>query len=176
MTTAKKHGNKPKRLKRLMARAAATNSGRECGGCTACCSVMAVPELQKGMYRACFHVGGHGCAIYSDRPRSCRSWSCQWRLGEIEGARPDESGILVNLGFRGGAHYEVYELWAGAASHPVIVEMLAKLSLPVFVFERVTQGRTGVQFQGQQSINNHCQFGHGAAGRISLPLISNPYR
>jgi hypothetical protein len=155
-----------------MARAATTDSARECSGCTACDTVIAVAELQKGMYRTCSQVGGQGCAIYTDQPRSCRSWSCQWRLGEIDGARPDRSGVMVNLGFRGGPHYEVYELWEGAASDPLVVDALAKLPLPVYVFEYAAQGRIGLQFRGQATFTNNCPFGHGSAGRrISLPIV-----
>ncbi len=133
---------------------------------------MAVAELEKGMYRTCDHVGGQGCLIYNDRPRSCRSWSCQWRLGEIDGARPDQSGVVINLGFRGGPHYEVYELWEGAASGPLVVGTLAKLSLPAYVFEFAEQGRNGLQFQGDSTLTNSCRFGHGQ--RIRLPLIARP--
>jgi hypothetical protein len=175
MTLRKKPWQKPKRLKRLMARAAATcDLGRECGGCTACCTVMAVSELQKGMYQTCSHVGNQGCGIYPDRPRSCHSWSCQWRLGEIDGPRPDQAGVIVNLGFRGGPHYEVYELWEGAAFHPLVVDTLAKLPLPVFIFPLDSQGRAGVQFRGQRAFTNHCPFGHGKSHwRISLPVLSS---
>src|SRR5579862_5149950 len=176
MSSAQKRRKKTRHFKRLMARAAANDSGRECGGCTACCTVLAVPELHKGMYRHCTHVSRQGCSIYPQRPRSCRAWSCQWRLGEIDGARPDQSGVLVNLGFRGGPHYEVYELWSGAASDPLVVEMLAKLSLPAYVFGHAAQGRTGVQFQGDATFTNHCRFGHGSSGRrISLPVVEPPY-
>jgi Fe-S-cluster containining protein len=54
-----------------------------------------VKELGKGMYRTCVHVGGQGCSIYQERPRSCRVWSCQWQLGEIDGdSRADASRLV----------------------------------------------------------------------------------
>jgi hypothetical protein len=163
---------KAKHFKKLMARAAVTDSGRECGGCTACCTVMAVTELSKGMYRTCAAVGGRGCSIYQERPRSCRSWSCQWRLGEIDGERPDQSGVVVNLGFRGGPHYEVYELWEGAAGQPLVAATLAKMGLPVYVFEYGAKGRYGVQLRGRRLFTNRSPFGHGEpGGRISLPVL-----
>ncbi len=170
MTRARK---RTKRLKRLMYRSANSDLGRECGGCTACCTVLAVAELAKGMYQTCAHVGGQGCSIYADRPRSCRSWSCQWRLAEIGGTRPDQSGVVVNLGFRGGPHYEVYELWSGAASDPLVVETLARLSLPVYVFQYEADGRSAKEFQGPGTFTNHCPFGHGLVSkRIHLAVLT----
>jgi hypothetical protein len=172
MTRAKDRWKKTKRLKRLMYRPPDTEFGRECGGCTGCCTVMAVPELHKGMYRTCSHVSGQGCSIYPERPRSCRSWSCQWRLGEIDGARPEQSGIVVNLGFRRGPHYEVYELWEGAASHPLVLMVLENLPLPVYVFEYASQGRSAKQLQDLGTFTNNCMFGHGTTdARIGLPLL-----
>lgn len=161
-----------KRLKKLMYKSATPAVGKECEDCTACCTVMAVKELGKGMYRTCGHVNGSGCSIYQARPRSCRLWSCQWRLGEIDGERPDQSGVVISVGFRGGPHYQVFELWEGAASHPFVVGTLNKLSLPVYVFRHESSGRTGTEFSGDKQSTIHCQFGHGAPGsRISLQVL-----
>lgn len=163
---------KTKALKRLMYRSGATTLGRECGGCTACCTVMAVKEFGKGMYRTCSHVSGQGCSIYQERPRSCRVWSCQWQLGEIDGERPDKSGVVINLGFRGGPHYEVFELWEGAAAQPLLLETLGKLALPVYVFDYESRGRTGLELQGHRTYTNNCPFGHGEpSSRTSLPVL-----
>jgi hypothetical protein len=100
-------------------------------------------------------------------------WSCQWRLGEIDGDRPDQSGVVVNLGFRGGPHYEVIELWEGAASHPSVTATLEKLGVPVFVFGFEAKGRWGGRFRGQEVLTNNSSHGHGEPGsRISLPVLS----
>jgi hypothetical protein len=79
-------------------------AGRECGGCTVCCTVLAIdqPELQKAPGEPCVHcTSGCGCAIYQTRPRICRTWFCGWRnlpwMGEA--LRPDRSHILVHLTF-----------------------------------------------------------------------------
>jgi hypothetical protein len=167
---------KAKRLKRLMSRPRASHPGRECGGCTACCTVMAVREFAKGMYRSCSHVGSQGCSIYEERPLSCRVWSCQWQLGEIDGDRPDRSGVVVNLGFRSGPHYEVFELWNGAAAQPSVLQTLAQLRLPAYVFPYKSKGCTGLEHQGLSTHTNHCPFGHGEPnGRTSLPLVSEEH-
>jgi len=55
---------------------------RECGSCSACCTVTGVPEIEKGTYEACKHAG---CGIYADRPGSCRTFGCQWLRGMLDG-------------------------------------------------------------------------------------------
>lgn len=76
---------------------------RECGDCTACCSVLTVdtPEFKKPAGVACVHVTDRGCAIHAVRPTICRTWFCGWRRVAAlpEEARPDRSGLLVSLNF-----------------------------------------------------------------------------
>jgi len=74
--------------------------GRDCGGCTACCTVMAVdkPEMQKAAGVPCRHCAS-GCAIYDTRPALCREFYCGWRHLPIldDDWRPDRSGVFVEL-------------------------------------------------------------------------------
>ena len=52
---------------------------RTCGGCTYCCKVMAVTELDKPPGRWCQHCDiGVGCKAYADRPEGCRAFECFW--------------------------------------------------------------------------------------------------
>src|SRR5665213_2690643 len=88
-------------LKQLLHGGEATNraAGRECGECTACCTVIAVHELQKANNQACCHLGD-GCRIYPTRPDSCREWSCLWLNGGLPGddlRRPDRLGLVFSL-------------------------------------------------------------------------------
>ncbi len=54
---------------------------KECGDCTLCCKLLQVSELEKPQGRLCVHVdGSKGCAIYSERPQSCRSFHCLWLM------------------------------------------------------------------------------------------------
>lgn len=76
---------------------------RACGSCTACCTVISVHELGKGAYEGCKHLGESGCGIYADRPRSCRSFECQWLRGVLEfdgtidtALRPDSCGVIFD--------------------------------------------------------------------------------
>jgi hypothetical protein len=75
-------------------------AGRSCGGCTQCCTVMAIdkPEIQKAAGVVCRHCSG-GCAIYESRPVLCRDYFCGWRLLPIldDDWRPDRSGVFVEL-------------------------------------------------------------------------------
>lgn len=71
---------------------------RQCGECTACCSLMHVPELDKQMYVLCNHcILKRGCNIYNDRPTSCRTFECLWyKYNELpDELRPDECGVMV---------------------------------------------------------------------------------
>lgn len=80
-----------------------SDSMRACGSCTACCTVMSVREIAKGMYEACEHLCAEGCGIYASRPGSCRTFECQWLLGvlEVDGVidtemRPDACGVIFH--------------------------------------------------------------------------------
>ena len=57
--------------------------GRSCGSCSLCCDVIAVPELDKRMEQRCVYQKVRGCAIYSTRPLSCRTFSCAWLVGHV---------------------------------------------------------------------------------------------
>ena len=104
---------------------------RQCGPCTACCTVMGVVELQKENYQPCRHNCGC-CAIYDRRPSMCRDWSCVWLLGFIEGdepARPDRLGLIFNRESLAGRHVLVaYEVWPRAGREPGNEELLRTMS------------------------------------------------
>ncbi len=76
--------------------------GKSCGSCTACCTVMAVNELGKGIYEHCQHLRpviakDQGCQIYQSRPASCRIWSCSWLCSDMaEDMRPNRCGVVIN--------------------------------------------------------------------------------
>ncbi len=77
-------------------------AGRECGSCNVCCVVPKIdePALQKLPGCVCPNALGDGsCAIYEQRPRTCRDFYCGWRLADWidERLRPDQSGIFIRL-------------------------------------------------------------------------------
>ena len=75
--------------------------GRECGTCVECCVSLTIddPQLQKPSGERCRNLADAGCAIYEDRPSSCRSFHCGWRRFRWvpESLRPDRSRILIKL-------------------------------------------------------------------------------
>jgi len=50
---------------------------RNCRGCTLCCKLLSVEELEKppGVWCGCCDQGT-GCKIYPDRPTECRNFYC----------------------------------------------------------------------------------------------------
>ena len=75
-------------------------SGRDCEGCTACCSFPPIntPELQKPANTLCGHcIEGQGCTVYEARPTVCRGFFCGWFfLPELGPAwHPRQSGVVI---------------------------------------------------------------------------------
>ena len=74
-------------------------TGRSCDGCTECCRLIGVVELEKPAGVECRHcLPGQGCSIYSQRPNSCRGFSCLWLINPEFGDhwRPNLCGIVVH--------------------------------------------------------------------------------
>jgi hypothetical protein len=74
-------------------------ANRICGGCTLCCKLLPVSEIDKPGYQRCQHQRhGKGCAIYPTRPFSCRFWSCAWLIDErtADLSRPDRSHYVID--------------------------------------------------------------------------------
>ena len=76
--------------------------GRVCGPCTVCCKEPPIIEavLKKPPGVLCPHCRtNEGCTIYEDRPGTCRSHFCAWRLLPQfdESWRPDLSNIYIEL-------------------------------------------------------------------------------
>lgn len=100
-------------------RLAQLSGPRRCGSCTACCQVLGVVELNKQSFNPCIHQA-NGCAIYANRPVSCRIWSCDWLLGGDPGGderhRPDALGLMFTRELIGQAAITVvWEVRPGAA-------------------------------------------------------------
>jgi hypothetical protein len=84
--------------------------GRGCDGCTLCCKLMGVAEIDKPIGVWCEHCEvGIGCRIYHARPQSCREFDCAFLTLEMltEAWRPSKCKIVVaaELGGRRLAAY-----------------------------------------------------------------------
>lgn len=75
----------------------------DCGTCTACCKVFAIPEIEKPAGDWCKHCAvGSGCKIYEARPPMCRQFECLWLLTQKQpnpmgpALRPDRSKVVIS--------------------------------------------------------------------------------
>lgn len=73
-----------------------------CDGCTACCKIMKVRELDKAANVWCRHCTiGSGCGVYASRPESCRVYECLWLKTQAMdrpiplALRPDRSRVVI---------------------------------------------------------------------------------
>ena len=68
---------------------------RECDGCTLCCTVLFVPEINKQRGTTCQHCN-EGCVIHDNRPESCVDFKCAWLQGDLEDEhKPDKVHFLI---------------------------------------------------------------------------------
>jgi hypothetical protein len=75
---------------------------RECGGCTLCCKLLAVNELDKRAGERCKHQShAKGCAVYQKAamPASCALWNCRWLFNDdtADLSRPDRSHYVLDI-------------------------------------------------------------------------------
>ena len=118
---------------------------RSCGGCTACCTVMAVSSIGKPAGTPCVHECAEGCAIYERRPEQCRSdFFCLWMRDQKDllrdSDRPDRIGIVFTDGDDGtGGRLALVarEVTPGAAQGARASELIGHLRgfVPVTVRE-----------------------------------------
>lgn len=70
---------------------------KECGGCTLCCELLPVPQLQKPESVLCgFCKRGVGCTVHERRPLVCRTFDCVYIQDEEIGLelRPDNCKVM----------------------------------------------------------------------------------
>jgi Fe-S-cluster containining protein len=72
---------------------------RQCGSCSACCTLLEVTDVGKSANEWCKHCdAGNGCTIYDDRPQMCRSFSCAWLQGHLsDDWYPERAGLVVHF-------------------------------------------------------------------------------
>src|SRR5690242_11729463 len=71
---------------------------RNCDGCTLCCKVLAIEELNKPQGTWCVHCERtSGCRIYQDRPDPCRNFRCLFLLAPQmpEAWRPKNAHFVI---------------------------------------------------------------------------------
>lgn len=75
---------------------------RRCGGCTLCCKLLPVLELEKAAGARCRHQrGGKGCAVHDkpQMPRACQQWNCRWiaKQDTADLRRPDRVHYVIDI-------------------------------------------------------------------------------
>ena len=83
---------------------------KECGGCTMCCKIIGVSELDKSPNEWCKHCDiGEGCSIYKDAPDVCHDFKCLWLVSEDmpDELRPDKTKVVLG-GTTDGKHVVAY--------------------------------------------------------------------
>jgi hypothetical protein len=77
----------------------------DCGSCTACCRVYAIPQLDppKPAGKWCTHCDiGKGCKVYDNRPTLCVDFQCLWLMSQSKDAplpaelRPDRCKVVFS--------------------------------------------------------------------------------
>jgi hypothetical protein len=111
---------KAKRERRFALQVAQEECGRQCGECTACCTVLGVAEVPTPFYSLCPHQSATCCRIYDKRPGACRDFYCEWLVGALtEEDRPDKLGLVfvstrAEVGGDNAAIVAAYEVRPGA--------------------------------------------------------------
>lgn len=160
---------------------------RECGGCTACCTVLAVESIGKPCMQQCQHeLLQIGCAVYEDRPEECRAYACAYRLGHPSvTVRPDKCGVIFDqLTVPGSAGHRwaavnAREAYRGAADEQPARDIVLALSerQPVIVVnERQQQSRLAgppeVCLAMLKDSKAESELGNEHAGRYLQKVIS----
>lgn len=128
---AEKRNPEPSRLRGL--------PHRECGSCTACCTAVGVPELEKPRGTQCSHVCKQGCGIYADRPKSCQVFDCLWKQGIFEAEhRPDQLGVVFTVTGQGSVLGRqcvvVHESWPGGFENARrVLQVLSETQLVILI-------------------------------------------
>lgn len=141
---------------------------KTCGGCTACCTILPVPEIGKRAHQSCrfqrdaLNVAGPGCATYATRPSSCRAWSCVWLTDDDlpDELRPDRCGVVfdpvLDLVRQDGKDKPCGQVWAAKgyetafAANPAVEQAIILLleRVPVVLW-RLPDGRARAIGRGQ---------------------------
>jgi hypothetical protein len=150
------------RRKRDNAKALApTVKDRACGGCTACCTALGVPAIDKPPRTPCPHTCG-GCAIYPTRPTDCQTYKCLWLMGAFpqDEARPDKLGIVFDTATNHvvGTFVIAREMVPGAVDGELAQLILNGISQQCVVYIQLTNGRRRILTTSQEQADAVMDF------------------
>ena len=84
---------------------------RQCGECSVCCTVGAVPELKKPAHTPCSYIKTSKCGSCSihdkpELPSVCSQYKCSWLRGYgTDEDRPDKIDVMFSDNFVEGQRY-----------------------------------------------------------------------
>jgi hypothetical protein len=145
---------------------------RRCGECTACCTFMYVPDLNKPAKTPCPKCTASGCGIYHSRPLVCRGWGCEWWLGHLgltDAQRPDKLGLMFSYN---PSMTVVNEIWRGAAMSKAALRVLNRLKSRQKLFFVPFEG-TGFSL-GERDARQEIEL--AGYGNDEDPLLGRPDR
>jgi len=97
---------------------------RQCGECTACCTIVPVAELGKPANTKCRYEFFKGCRVHGSAkmPTGCRFWSCRWLTGDdtADLRRPDRAHYVIDIM---ADFVTVRDHETGAAQHIPVVQV-----------------------------------------------------
>ena len=116
---------------------------RQCGECSVCCYVGAIPELEKPPHTLCKYVKTDkcgSCSIWNSvkKPKVCDDFKCSWRHGiGSENDRPNINRVLFSTNLVENQHYGVaVELEDNAITttgRNMAIDYVTKQKLPIIV-------------------------------------------
>jgi Fe-S-cluster containining protein len=151
---AKKRKKAAKERRRLPIAASSASARRACDGCTACCSVFGVEEIDKKPWVPCEHLNDRGCSVYETRPKMCHEFYCLWQSGlGPDSTRPDKLGVVFAitkgvLESTGCIEAQAYEIEPGAFERPAVVMVARELARKRMLIIGHTHGGKTLRFMG----------------------------
>lgn len=87
-----------------------------CDGCKACCTVLAISELDppKPNWKNCIHECEKGCNIYDGKPTECSEYRCLFAdgvFGQSIAYRPDKLGLIIDMRGDAEVDFMFVQMW-----------------------------------------------------------------
>jgi hypothetical protein len=116
---------------------------RQCGDCSICCIVGAVPELKKDAHTPCPFISTcstGSCSVFNSPilPTTCKDYDCAWKQGwGAETDRPKENDVLFTSNILEGQKFltaiELKPFAIEIGGKNMAIEMVASTKVPMIV-------------------------------------------
>lgn len=117
---------------------------RECGDCSICCTVGAVPELMKPAHSSCIFIQtckAGSCSIFDEPelPKTCKEYDCSWKQGwgDDKIDKPTDNHVLFTSNIIEGQKYltaiELRPMSIQVTGRNMATQMVASTKVPMIV-------------------------------------------